>query len=386
MYERQKNLKKVFFTIPSLQGGGAEKVMIYILKYLDKTKYTPVLILFENKGQFIDNLPEDIAVHSLNKDKILKGFRWLILLRLARLFRSGKPDVIVSFMWYTNIVTLISKILGLINCGVIISERYPIFVRRERWLVEFMRRLSIRILYPVANSIITNSVSVRDEIIQITRIPHAKITVVHNPVDTAIINSLSRDRNYHQWYEENIPVIISIGRLSKEKGFPYLLRALHIISSKGFQLRLVILGKGAEENELRRLAKDLGVENRVEFLGFKKNPYKYLVRSSVFILASLFEGFPNVLLEALALGVPAIATDCPTGPREIITNDVNGILVRPADERALADAIKKLLVDKDLRKKLSEAARKRAEDFGVEKIIKQYEDVIDSVCAASAGK
>lgn len=386
MHERKKDMKKVFFTIPSLEGGGAEKVMIYILKYLDKKKYMPTLILFEKKGQFMNDLPKDITVYSLNKEKLLKGFRWLILLRLAGLLKDQKPDVVVSFMWYANIITLMSKFLGISNCGVIISERYPIFVRYERWLVEFLRRLSIRILYPMADIIIANSISMRDEIIRITRIPHKKIVVVHNPVDTINLNRLSRDKIYHQWYEENIPVIISIGRLSKEKGLSYLLKALDIISSDGFQLRLVILGKGAEEKELKKLAKDLDIDDRVEFFGFKNNPYKYLARSSAFILASLFEGFPNVLLEAIALGVPSIATRCPTGPDEIITDEVNGLLIPPADEKALANAIQKLLLDKDLRTKLGKAARKRAEDFRVEKIIKQYEDVIDNVCAAYAEK
>ena len=157
-----------------------------------------------------------------------------------------------------------------------------------------------------------------------------------------------------------------------------------MLAGEGIQCKLIILGEGKEKENLLKLVEKLGLNDRVSFEGFQENPYKYLARSTVFVLSSLYEGFPNVLLEAMALGIPSVATRCPTGPDEIITEGVDGVLIPPADEKAIADAIKKLLLDEDLRKRLSEAGKRRIQDFAVEKIVKQYEDAIESVCAESA--
>ncbi|OGP30994.1 MAG: hypothetical protein A2073_01515 [Deltaproteobacteria bacterium GWC2_42_11] len=174
--------------------------------------------------------------------------------------------------------------------------------------------------------------------------------------------------------------------MTQQKGFDYLLKAFSIVLSEGIACRIVIMGKGKEEGFLKKLAKQLNISDRVDFLGFQQNPYRYMLHSTVFVLSSLYEGFPNVLLEALALGVPSIAARCPTGPEEIIADGVNGLLVPPADEKSLAEAIKRLLTDEALRKRLGEAGKKCAEDFRVAKIIKEYEAVIEGVCAESAAK
>jgi glycosyltransferase involved in cell wall biosynthesis len=216
------------------------------------------------------------------------------------------------------------------------------------------------------------------------RFPENKVVVIHNPLDIGRVRSLGTDGVGHPWYREPAPVITAVGRLTPQKGFPYLLKAVRILLSEGMDCRLAILGRGPEEEQLRNLASDLGIEDSVAFLGFQENPYKYLARSSVFVLSSLYEGFPNALLEAVALGIPSAATRCPTGPEEIITDGVDGILVPPADEKALADAIKRLLLDRDLRDRLSRAGKKRAESFGAEKIVREYENLIEGVCAASA--
>jgi glycosyltransferase involved in cell wall biosynthesis len=222
------------------------------------------------------------------------------------------------------------------------------------------------------------------ELQQMFNIPLSKIAVINNPIDIQKVNKLSNENINHSWNEENFPVIIAIGRLTSQKGFSYLIKAFSIVVSDGIPCRLLILGEGVDKEKLKKLAMELRVDDKVSLLGFQKNPYKYLCRSTLFVLSSLYEGFPNVLLEALALGVPSIATRCPTGPEEIITHEVDGILTPPADEMALANAIKRGLLDQGLRKRLGEAGKKRAENFRVKKIVRLYEEVIEGVCAASA--
>lgn len=386
-------MKKVLFIISSLGGGGAEKVILNILLHIDRDKIKPELLLYEREGEYLADLPSDVPIKALKKkerdDGKIKwrifGITWFILInRMTKFLKSEKPDVIVSFMWYTNFVTLLSKRLSRIRCRVIVSERYGLSASHEGWIIEFLRRLVIRFFYPKAHIIVVNAKEMDIQLRNMFNIPQEKIAVIYNPVDLKKINQMGMEDTNHYWYAEKIPVITAIGRLTLQKGFICLLKSVHILISENIPCRLIILGEGPEKKRLKKLALELGIDNKVSFLGFQQNPYKYLKRSTIFVLSSIYEGFPNVLLESMALGIPSIATRCPTGPEEIITDGVNGILVPPSDERALADAIKKLLLDKDLRKRLSEAARKRAEDFRVEKIIKQYEDVIENLCAGSA--
>lgn len=375
---------KIFLLIPTLSGGGSERVMVHLIRNIDRRKFDPCLVLFEKKGRYIEDLPSNIQIFELEKGGYKYGFQWLILFKLRKLIEKQKPDIILSFMWYTNIIAILALYLSRVKCEAVISERYGLAFSLEGWLTELLRRFTIRFLYPKADKIIVNSEKMGFQLSQMFKIQPGKITVIYNPVDIQEATLISRKETNHPWYKEDVPILIAIGRLTPQKGFSYLIKALHLVIAEGINCRLLILGEGVEKEKLKKLAIDLQVDDKVAFLGFQKNPYKYLARSTIFVLSSLYEGFPNVLLEALALGVPSIATRCPTGPEEIITDGVDGILVPPADERVLTDVIKKLLQDENLRKRLGEAGRKRAEDFRVEKIIKQYEDVIEAVCAESA--
>lgn len=385
MYEGRKRVKKVCFVINNLGGGGAQRVFINILRHIDRSKFDPHLILFqkknfEKKGDLLFDLPSDINVRVLRSEKYRRFLKWFYFLKLAKLLKAEGPDAVVSFMWKPNAAVLLSKKMSRTKAKIIISERGSTAIYNGRF-VNFQRSLAIRFFYPKAEKIIFPSRDMANKIVKSYGIEKQKVNIIPNPVDIATITERAQERIEDSVYQAKNNIIISIGRLGKEKGFAYLIRAISLLSKNDIDCKLVILGEGAEENNLYNLSKELNIEDRVRFLGFRSNPYKYLARSKIFVLSSLYEGFPNVLLEAMALGVPSIATRCPTGPEEIITDEVNGLLIPQADEKALANAIKKLLLDKDLRKMLGEAARKRAEDFRVEKIIKHYEDVIDNICS-----
>jgi glycosyltransferase involved in cell wall biosynthesis len=176
----------------------------------------------------------------------------------------------------------------------------------------------------------------------------------------------------HGWFSEPTPVIVSVGRLSKEKGYPYLLQAVARILPQR-QVRLVIVGEGPQRAELESLARELGIAESVDLIGYRENPFKYLARAQLFVLSSLWEGLPGVLVEAMACGAPVVATDCRSGPSEIITNDAEGLLVPTADVEALAEAMLKVLSDATLADRMQGAGRARAQDFHVTKIAREYE-------------
>ena len=142
---------------------------------------------------------------------------------------------------------------------------------------------------------------------------------------------------------------------------------------------MVVLGKGPEEKKIKLLAHKLGLSDNILFLGFQKNPYKYIKKAEVFVLSSFHEGFGNVIVEAMACGTPVVSTNCMSGPREIIENGENGILFPVADQKALAEAVLKVLNNPSLSYKLSEQGKKRAEYFSIEKSVKKYEEIFDKL-------
>ncbi len=385
MYAGKKDLKKVFFIIPTLGGGGAERVFLHILKNLDRSKFSPRVVLFEKKGELLSELPEDAGFTILKQDERTYKMYGTVFLKLAwrlsRLMRNEMPDIMVSFMWYTNFVTLMARILSRISSRVIVSERYGLSVSYEGRMAEFLRRMIIRFFYPKADTIIVNSRVMGIQLKEMFHIREGNIATIYNPVNINDISSMTSEDAEHIWFRENIPLITGIGRFTRQKGFNHLIRAVHTLNGDGAECRLVLLGKGPEEGNLKKLAADLGISNKVLFPGFQQNPYKYLARATVFVLSSLYEGFPNVLLEAIALGVPCVATRCPTGPDEIITDGVDGLLVPPGDHVALAEAIRKLLQDKSMRWQFAEAGRRRAQDFEVKDIVRQYEKAMEKECA-----
>lgn len=379
---------KIVFFISDLGGGGAERVLLNILRNIDRSHFIPILFLFKRYGILLSSLPQDIEVYSLKelKGKFWYGFQWLnLLIQFAKHLRKIRPHVVFSLMWYPNAIAILAKILNGLNFKVIVSERTSTFIYESRF-VNYLRSLVIHFLYPKADIIISPSKGIAEDLILSYGISKEKIRTAHNPVDLNTIHERAKESLNHPWYKNGEDIIIAVGRLGKEKGFDYLIKAISFLSKNGIDFKLIIIGEGNERKSLQSLAGELNLENRIDFAGFQENPYKYLSRSKIFVLSSIYEGFPNVLLEALSLGVPSIATRCPTGPEEIITDGVDGILVPPANEKALAEAIKRVLLDEALRKRLSQSGRKRAEEFRVEKIVKQFEDVIEAVCAESAEK
>ena len=201
------------------------------------------------------------------------------------------------------------------------------------------RMRSIGTFYVWADGIVAVSRGVADDLLSNTRIPESLVRVIHNPIVTPELVKRSKESVDHPWLAfDGPPVIISVGRLSSQKAFHFLIEAFSTIRNV-MDCRLIILGEGNERERLLGLINKLGLKHAVDMPGFMDNPHSWMAKASVFVLSSLYEGFGNVLVEALAVGTPVVSTDCPSGPREILDNGRYGKLVPPADPDALAKGV-----------------------------------------------
>jgi glycosyltransferase involved in cell wall biosynthesis len=256
-----------------------------------------------------------------------------------------RPDVLVSAMDYVNVGALLAKRLARVSTRVIatVHMTHSQAAAHHRNIHFAIVRAAIRWTYSWADAIVAVSQGAAEDMIRHSHIPRKLVHVIYNPVITPHLESLACEPLEHPWFVENAPhVIIAIGRLTAQKDFPTLLRAAARLR-KSIDFRLLILGEGEERSKLEKMVVELELTNVVSLPGFVKNPFAYLSRASLFVLSSAWEALPTVLIEALALGVPIVSTDCPSGPSEILVNGKYGRLVSVGNVEALADAMQKSL-------------------------------------------
>lgn len=363
---------KLLFVINSLEGGGAEKVLVKILKQIDKEIFLCDVALLSGKGIYINELKDNFNIYDLGvrSEKIGKYIPVAVknLIDLEK-----KYDLVFSFMWESNIINLIASLFS--KKKRIISERINLIEYINRTFPNLKRHcatLLTKLFYKRANLITTPSYGVKNQLINSFKIKDRNIKAIPNPFDLDKISSFSKEE-----IDINFPYILFVGRLHKQKNIPLLLKAFKDLRTEN--IRLLIIGEGQEKENLINLANELGILERVIFMDFQKNPYKYMSRAVCLVLPSNFEAFPNVLVEAMVSGCPVISTNCPFGPSEIIENEKNGILVPVGDKEALKDALGRVVLEESLRNRMIKNGYKTAEKFDVRRIVKLYEEAIIEV-------
>jgi len=395
----------IIFLLNSLAGGGAQKVAIILSEHLPISAF----ILLERDIKYKTDKPTFfLSNHSTKTNPIIKTLSIPIYSYKLSNFIE-KNSLVVSFLERANFVSVISKLFK--------KHRAIISVHIDQQTghvgLRKLNKLLVRILYPKADLIIAVSYGVKQSLINLG-IEEEKIKVIYNPYPIDEIRELAKESlgSYEEIFKH--PVLITAGRLTKQKGQWYLLRIFKALKEKHKDLKLVILGEGELKEYLVGLSKELRLKTYVwdkdelsesfdvYFLGFQKNPFKFMARSKLFIFPSLWEGFGNVLVEAMACGVPVVSSDCRSGPREILApnTDFNyqaqkpefaeyGVLMpvfevkyktakEPLEEKEImwVETIDKLLEDEGLRKNYSEKAKQRAEDFSIEKIVQEWREVL----------
>ena len=354
---------------PTLGQGGADRITLTLLQALDRRQFRPSLALMRVEGELLSRLPEDVPVHDLGGRRL-----WTAWLPLARLLRRERPDVLFSTSGGANLIACLAHLAAGGGCRLVLSERNVLY-RDQGGLKRRLQGLLKRWLYPRADCLTAVSRGVADDLSERLGIPAERIRVVYNPVVTPEIASLAEAEPPHPWFAAGEPVVLGVGRLVPAKGFDHLLQVFAALESRP-QPRLVILGEGPERPVLARLAAALGIEERVWFAGYDPNPFPYMARCSVFVLASRFEGLPGALIQAMACGAPVVATDCPAGPSEIVSEGVDGFLVPVDDLPTMVARVAALLDDGELRSRLGRESQRAAQRFTPQATLDGYLDAL----------
>lgn len=365
---------RITFVIPSLSSGGAERVLILLAQaFINKAYQVNVVTLSTANNDFYtlpvgtNRLALGILGNSANPlNAIVNNLSRLSKLRKA--ICSTKPDVVISFVTETNILTIIS----LLQTGipVIATEHCDPNLMSYGRIWEKLRRFS----YPYATKIVSVSKGVDNGFDWLST---TKRAIIYNPF-------LTIENNYNQI---DLPIdadsdkkwMISMGRLTYQKGFDILLSAFAQVANNYPNWQLIILGKGEQRPELEKLVEHLSLTDQVILAGVIKNPFPILKKADLFVMASRFEGFPMSHGEAMACGCPIIATDCPSGPREIIRHDIDGILVPTEDVSALAQAMDSLMSNEKKRIRLASRATEVTERFSLENVMDSWEKLFAEI-------
>lgn len=371
---------KVVFFLPHLGGGGAEMNAVRVATALSRLAYEVSFVVIRGGGSYTSQLPKNVDVHVL--DSGLFGSSTLGLIRsirpLKKYLLQKQPDILCPVMYRPSAAALFAfKGLDAPPKLVLnIQNSYKAKYLDRRGVLAQLEHKLIKSRFPDACHVIALSKGVSEELASNIPQLEGNISIVHNAGFTRDLIGVAPQVAIQK--PEGEKLVVACGRLVEQKGYRYLLRALAQLD-KSINAHLWILGEGPLKAELVQLAQSLGISDRVSFLGFRNNPRDYMAVADVFVLSSLWEGFGNVIIEAMSVGAPIVSTDCNHGPGEIINDGVDGLLVKCADQNDLARALSKVLCDSDLRKELSEGALDRAFAFTPERIADQYALVFDRV-------
>jgi glycosyltransferase involved in cell wall biosynthesis len=327
---------KVSVFLPSLTGGGAERSMLNLAQGLAQCGCTVDLVLAQARGPYLNDVDNTIRLVDLKASRVLAS-----LPALVHYLRHEQPIALISALNYANVVILWARRLAGVPTRVLVNEQNTIS-RSAHNSAQWRQRMVpylVRHFYPWADYVVGNSRGVVDDLIQVTGLPPERIKLLYNPVVTPAVQKKARMHLNHPWFEPGQPpVILAVGRLTKQKDFPTLIRAFaQLLQTR--PARLIILGEGLDRQVLEAMVKQLGVDNNVAMPGFVENPYAYMSRAALYVLSSQWEGLPTVLIEALYCGSPIVATDCPSGSREILANGKYGVLVPVGDVACLTKAM-----------------------------------------------
>lgn len=389
---------KIALLLPDLTGGGVERTAVSLAEGLIERGIAVDLVLCRVRGPLLAEVPSEVRVMPLSRSPRLLGrllMAWTdpggipelartvlltwrppgsvqMLPALARYLRREQPSALISAFPFENLLAIAAKRLSGVDTKIVVTERNTTTrstMLGRKWKRRYLPAL-VRRQYPMADAVVAVSDGVADEVAQHTGLTRDQIVTIHNAVVNRSMLTKAGEPVPHPWFAlGEPPVILGVGRLTPQKDFPTLLRAFALVRARR-RARLVIVGEGRADarDSLLKLAAELGCAEDVSLPGFTHNPFCFMANASVFVLSSLHEGLPGVLIQALACGVPVVSTDCPSGPREILESGRYGRLIALGDFSAMADAVGEALADPGDRT----ARMARGRHFSVERAVDRY--------------
>lgn len=361
--------KKILFLIPAFAGGvgGAERVMTTLLRYLDHKRFECHLALVHEGKAFLDSVPQEVVVHHLQVSRMRYSVPAIV-----KLVRTLRPQTILSTVSYLNVMVLVARPFFPRNTRVVVREAITpsTFIGKD---TEHPRLWSFlyRRIYRRADKIVCLSDSMKRELAECFHLPMKNLVRIYNPLDSEMVRRSARAAGNP--YQSVGPNLVTMARLRKEKGFGYLINAMALVLQKVPTARLTILGEGPDEMQLKAQVQKIGLDKKIDFLGFVQNPWTYVANADLFVLASLSEGVSNSLLEALALGTPAVVSDCVETMRELQVIEPSIVLFPIENSEAMADAIVAALI----RQKVSGKTDVRPlKEFDPQYVAEQYSQLL----------
>lgn len=374
---------RIVVFIHSMDGGGAERCVSRLLEQWTKTRPELELHLVLNKARFDYAVPPGVHVHIVGCErstllgKVADQFRRLG--RAVRLLNQVRPDAVLALMPWSNLLALLARTFSRTKPRLVLSERASYAPQTGHGVKGFVVRAMVRLVYPAADRLVAVSEDLAEELRRTGRLQREFVVAIPNAVDSEALHAAARAlADPHPWLAtpREIPTVVFAGRLESVKGLDVLLDAWEQVQRRA-PARLLILGKGSQLERLQAQAAALPDGGAsVQLLPFQANPFAFIERADVFVLPSRREGFPNVLLEALALGKPCVAANCPTGPRELLGDDEYGLLVPPGNVEALANALVRMLSEPALRARYGAQARIRAARLSPAAVADRYLSVL----------
>lgn len=348
---------RLAFVMADLGTGGIGKMRVHLTRELVDRGLRVDLVLGRARGPYLAKVDPRVRIVRLGSSHAILG-----LPALVRYFRSASPEVVICEKLRVNLAAHRAKALARRTPEIFASIHGVLSHKLEGENLSSAKQASkirdIQKTYPRNAGFIAVSTGIAEDLVTRFSVPREKVHVVYNPVVTDEIIARAADPVDHPWIAtKNIPVVIGVGRLEPQKDFSLLVRAIHALQRR-WPCRLLILGEGNERSALEALITELGLADQVQLLGYVENPYAYIARADVFVLSSRWEGFGNVIVEALALGTPVVSTDCLAGPREILQGGLFGLLVPIGDAAAMAEAIARTVAAPIDRVRLIEEGRK----------------------------
>jgi len=335
------------------------------------------MITLNDEGQLLSSLSSKVNRIDLGCD----SYR-VFIYKLIRYFVKEKPDVIITSVYATGMAAILSKIVSRSRVKVIIGA-HNLLSAKIRHPDNFKDKYVLKYIFPFllkfSDHVVCVSNGVKSDFILLTKIKKNKITTIYNPVVNDSINYKKNERITNSIFnniDKDCKIVISVGRIVPQKGYDTLLKAFNIVS-KAINANLVIIGDGPEKEKLDKMTKDLGIKSKVFFLGFDPNPIKYISHSDLFVMSSKWEGFGNVIVEAMACGCQVVSTDCNSGPYEILDGGRFGVLAETNNPDDLARKIIHSLnglsaINKDV-------LMRRSMDFDTSTSVNKYRSLINSL-------
>ncbi|WP_227000366.1 glycosyltransferase [Photobacterium damselae] len=351
----------------NLKPGGAEGVFVKIANHLYNSGFDVTFVLVQKEGVLLDKVDNNIDIINLNSKHIL-----LSIIPLIKIINTVKPDYILSTLKENNAIAIISNFLSRKKAKVFIREANTLSAELTQGglLNRIIKKYLVKFTYPHADKIIALSNSMKYDILNFIRSEEKSISVIYNPINQDEIKLLAQENINEQLFDNEYPIICTSARVVPHKGHKVIISAIELLKAKDRNVNLLCLGDGPDIVSLSEVVNSLGLEKNIKFIGYVSNPFKYIANSSIFVLASEYEGMPNSLIQAMSLNIPVIASDSPGACSEVLMNGKIGKLFPVGDYKKLAQ-----LIDDTIDNRLK--INYKLERFNEIKILEQYRNLFD---------